>query len=399
MPSPVSIALVGIGGYGALYVRALLADGERHGVRLVGVVDPMPERCPLLAELQATGAPFYADLASFYAENGADLAVISSPIHFHAAQSCLALGSGSHVLCEKPAAATIQDGLTMAATARESGRFLAIGYQWSYSDAMRAVKRDIQAGRFGRPLRLRSYVLWPRRADYYARNRWAGRIRSDEGDWVLDSPVNNAAAHYLHNMFYVLGSTRQSSARPVSVQAQLMRANPIENYDTAALRCLTEEGVEILFYTSHAVPHNDGPVFAYEFEEATVHYATGSGGERGVPVVARYPNGRSHVYTDPFARDGAKLWQAVDAVRSGEPVDCPIEAALPHLAVVNAIQNAVSIQNAPMDRMQEENGLRWVTGLEEALLASYEAGSLPGERLDSPWFTSDRRTIPVDSKW
>jgi len=35
---------------------------------------------------------------------------------------------------------------------------------------------------------------------------------------VLDSPVNNATAHYLHNMFYVLGHATDASAMPACVR-------------------------------------------------------------------------------------------------------------------------------------------------------------------------------------
>ena len=40
-------------------------------------------------------------------------------------------------------------------------------------------------------------------------------------------------------MLYVLGKTPDTSAQPHSVTAELYRANPIENYDTAAIRCTT----------------------------------------------------------------------------------------------------------------------------------------------------------------
>ena len=47
-------------------------------------------------------------------------------------------------------------------------------------------------------------------------------------------------------MFFILGSGNSSDAYPAAVQAELYRARDIENYDTAALRCWTQGGVEIL---------------------------------------------------------------------------------------------------------------------------------------------------------
>ena len=127
-----------------------------------------------------------------------------------------------------------------------------IGYQWSFSKAIQSLKNDIIKGLFGKPIRLKTLALWPRDDEYYGRNNWAGRIKENQGKWVLDSPMNNAVAHYLHNMFYVLGFEVDSSAVPKQVIAECYRANPIENYDTAVCRILTTDDVEILFYASHA---------------------------------------------------------------------------------------------------------------------------------------------------
>ena len=49
-------------------------------------------------------------------------------------------------------------------------------------------------------------VSFPRPLSYFKRNDWAGHLRTPAGEDVLDSPLNNATAHYLHNMLYVLGA-------------------------------------------------------------------------------------------------------------------------------------------------------------------------------------------------
>jgi hypothetical protein len=64
---------------------------------------------------------------------------------------------------------------------------------------------------------------------YYQRSFWSGRIKDDNGNWILDSVASNATAHYIHNMFYVLGNEVDKSAVPVEVAAELYRANNIEN--------------------------------------------------------------------------------------------------------------------------------------------------------------------------
>ncbi len=145
----VNVVLVGIGGYGARYVAAL---GGLSEARLVAVVDPAAEATEHWAALQARGVRKYDSLGDFLGSGRrADLAVISSPIAFHQEQSCLALQAGINVLCEKPISATVQEALRMIGARDASGRFLEIGYQWSFSPAIRRLKADILAGFLERP--------------------------------------------------------------------------------------------------------------------------------------------------------------------------------------------------------------------------------------------------------
>ena len=383
----IEIVLVGIGGYGGSYLGPVLDAHARGYVRLVGAVDPAWEQCGRLDELKEHGVGLYDDIAGFYAERTADLAVISTPIHLHAPCTCLALSHGSSVLCEKPLAATIQDALRMADAEAASPGFVAIGYQWSFSEAIQALKRDIMAGDFGRPVRLRTLVAWPRTKWYFGRNNWAAAVKSPDGAWVLDSPANNATAHFLHNMFYVLGQTRETSDRPVDVQAELYRANEIENYDTAAIRCHTEAGVEVLFYTTHAVTERIGPSFYYEFEQATVSF----GWDDEPVIVAELRDRTCREYGDPNAANRDKLWRSIEAVKGGEPVACGIEAATAQTLCINGAQDSVEeIASFPADLVrvdEQENGdrLTWVDGLFESFESCCERGILPAEHPDVSW--------------
>ena len=161
MTPPVSIALVAIGGYGNYYVSALLDQTDPATYRIEGVVDPFAERSPRLADLKARGVAVFGSLAEFYASRTAELVTIASPIHRHCPQTCEALAHGSHVICEKPLGATVQEAQRMVAARDRAGRLVAIGYQWSFSRAVHELKQDIMAGRFGRPIRLKTLVLWP----------------------------------------------------------------------------------------------------------------------------------------------------------------------------------------------------------------------------------------------
>ncbi len=369
MARPISVVLVGGKGYGAFYLSALrsAAAGE-HGVKLMGLVDPAPPADP--------GVPVYEALDAFHDQAAADLAVISSPIHHHCAQTCSALAHGSDVLCEKPAAATVQEVDRMIETAGRTGQQVAVGFQWSFSEGIRCLKRDILNGRFGRPRRLKSLCLWPRGTDYYRRNEWAGRQRLAGGTWVLDGPVNNAMAHDLHNLLYLLGTAPERSVVPVAVEAECYRANDIEAYDTASLRIRTAGGAEVLFFGSHAVRQTSEPIFEGEFERATVSFA----GE-DEPIRVQMEDGTALCYPSPNADSQAtKLWACADAVRGGEAIPCGLPAARCHTLCVNGMQEAVPAPGRfPATLVRREEDLVWVDGLSEQLRRCYQEGRLPGE--------------------
>ena len=405
MPAPVSVVLVGVGGMGAVYVRELLENKDGGLFHIAGAVDPQPNRCRQYVEMRAMGVPCFVSLTDFYRNRKADLAIVSSPIQLHMPQTSFALAKGSHVLCEKPAAGTIQEVRTAIETEKASARWVAVGYQWSFSPVVQALKDDIRSGLFGAAKRFRCLYLWPRDEGYYTRNDWAGKRRDAEGAWVLDSPVQNAMAHDLHNMFYVLGKEKETSARPAEVEAELYRANAIENFDTAAVRVRTEEGVEILFLVSHASDEDRGPVVRYEFEKAVVRCDNRTSG-----LWAEFPDGTRKDYGVPDAEPMNKLWQSIAGARDGgaRPL-CGLEAASSQTLCMNGIQDSMpDVHDFPAElvRTVEGPGARRlavetpgarrlvVEGLDEALAGCYESGRLPSE-IGLPW---SAKGIVVDLK-
>ncbi|MDD8025955.1 MAG: Gfo/Idh/MocA family oxidoreductase [Acidobacteriota bacterium] len=383
---PVSLVLVGIGGMGGVYVEELLGKNGDGSFRLAGLVDPEPRRCRRLTDLTERGLPVFTRLEEFYGSGrAADLAVISSPHQFHARQTILALEKGSLVLCEKPVAGTVREAKAMAEAERRTGRWAAIAYQWSFSDAVQAAKADILAGVYGRPVRARCLYTWPRDKAYYGRNHWAGRARLDDGAWIFDGPANNAMAHDLHNMLYLLGRDVRASAVPVRIQAELYRANPIENCDTAAARIDLEDGTPVLFWFSHAARLDRGPRLRLEFEKGVVTAERRGGSLRGETA-----GGDVRDYGNPDATPMKKLWDAIGAAASGTVPVCCVQAASAQTLAINGMQaSAGEIGVFPDDLRREsphgDSTLIWVEGLDEALEEGFETSRLPSEIGRFPW--------------
>jgi predicted dehydrogenase len=384
------VVLIGVGGYGNIYLEELLRGAAEGRLELAGTVDPAPAGCRYLKELEERRVPLFGDVRECFESERADLAIVSTPIQFHGEHVEQALAAGASVLCEKPVAATIQEALQMQAAAELAPGFVAIGYQWSFAEPVLALKRDVLLGRLGRPRRLKALICWPRPESYYTRNQWAGRIALSDGRFVLDSPAHNAMAHYLHNMFYVLGATQQASSAALAVSAELYRANAIENYDTVALRCETEAGAPLLFYATHSATTEEGPLLEYEFEHAVVHL----GGEAGHHLRATFSDGRQHDYGEihEYPQRGyyQKLWLSLAALEGGPAVPCTIASALPQVVCVNGAQR----RHEDIDTF-EPSHLVWtdtpqgrlctVSGLQQELGECYRDWTLPGDRARAAW--------------
>jgi len=381
-----NILLVGIGGYGENYVNALMNLNESsctNGIRVAGIVEPFPERCSSYELLRERQIPVYSNLEDFYKNSSADLAVISTPIHLHTEQAIYCLSKGSNVLCEKPLCADYQDCYRLLEAEKKYDRFVGIGFQLSYSNAVQEMKKDIMSGAFGKAKRLKALLLMPRGEEYYLRSSWAGKIKSKDGRPIYDSPVNNACAHQLHNMLYILGKTRETSTMPTSITAELYRANFfIENYDTAALRCITEDNIEILFYTTHASEGKKvGPKSIYEFEKGTIFHEDGDDEN----FYALQDNGTVKRYGDiPKSDRLQKLWDAIDSIRTGKKPACTIAASIPHVLCVNGAQKSMpEIGGFPDNilKTEGETGKRKisVSGIEKDLMECFENAKLPSE--------------------
>jgi len=324
-----NVVLCGVGGYGQTYAHALL--GNNKGVNWVGAVEPYPDRVANKHDIDAAGVKWFASLEDFYKNNSADLCIIASPIAFHAPQSIFALRNGSHVLCEKPVAALPSETAAMIAARDKSGKSLSIGYQWSYSNAAQRIKQDISEGIYGKPLRLSTRVLWPRDRAYYSRGSgWAGCEKDSAGRWVLDSVANNATAHYLHNMFYILGGAGRS-AMPDILRAVLMRANPIQMYDTAFFEMKSGDTI-ISFIATHAGESENSIVSRFEFENGVITYDD----RINTRFSGKLNDGTVIDYGNPAELPSCPIWKVIDSLREGKGFDCPIEAAIPHNRVMIA---------------------------------------------------------------
>lgn len=362
------VLLVGAGGYGTIYANTLLKNTD-PSISWEGVVDNNFSACSKRAEIEAAGIPVYATMEEFYTERAADLVLICTPPFLHREQSIYALSHGSYVMCEKPVAPTVEDAEAMLSAERKYGKWIAVGYQWSYERQMQELKRDIKSGALGKPISFKTAVSWPRDLAYYGRGSgWAGRIKRD-GITILDSIASNACAHYLHNMLFLLGDDMDTSAEAEELCACCLRANDIESFDTCSIKAAAN-GVSLYLVASHAAEKRKDPEFIYRFEDATVTYTE----SEGIELKAIFRDGRVKSYGE-LARHGAqKIWDCIDAIKNGTVPICTVKTAAPHTRLVKRIYEKVPVCNFPEELIVfDENEKRvWVKGLYEKMYEAYE---------------------------
>ncbi len=365
--------LVGAGGYASIYAKELLniknQSPENQITDFCAIVDPFIKNAPLYDKIVEAKIPLYETLEDFYKNNTADLAVIATPPYLHKDQTTTALMNGSNVLCEKPVAPTVEEVNEIIACSEKTGKFVGIGYQWSFSDAIQRLKKDILDGLLGKPLCLKTFISWPRNKAYYGRTTGWGGKKYYRGKPIYDSILSNACAHYMHNMLFVLGNAMNESAEPVRAEAVLMRANDIENFDTCTVKAYTASGTPMLFVASHAADKVNEPEFEYRFENGTVRYS-----RQFKNIKAEFTDGTVKNYGNPFEREIKKLYDCIECSKTGVSPICTAKTAKMHTKLVEFIAENFDIKPFTPDRImldESENRL-YVPGLYEELKKAYD---------------------------
>ncbi|MAG13992.1 MAG: hypothetical protein CMN78_05295 [Spirochaetales bacterium] len=338
--TPLGIGLVGIAGYGESHLEAI-ERCEREGTAKLQAVairpgDSEPDRETVL---RCNGVRIHraVDEMLQLEKNSVQLICLPTGIPSHAELSIAALNAGYHVLCEKPAAGCYDDAVLMRAVSRDTGKFLAIGYQHIYSDAVQNLKKFALERELGRLLKTKALVLWPRDSAYYSRNHWAGRLVADEKK-VFDSPAQNAAAHYLNVMLYIAGASPAASANPVEIYGENYRGQSIESADTQFLRVATDTGVDIFYTATHATSEHYGPEIHYVFENGVVEFSVASRADKyrvrtraGINEDPRFPHSTSDRH-----RLGT-FHSVVGAIQAGHQPLCTIENAIQHSRCIQTL--------------------------------------------------------------
>jgi len=386
----INYGVVGIGGFGAVWVRSLKTLEERGIARLAAAAERNREGCrEQIAALEAEGRRTYDSLPAMLAHEGGniDIVGIAAGVPAHEPLAVQAMEAGYHVHVEKPVAATIQEVARLQQVSQQTGQRCSVGYQFIYSPTMQWLRGKLYSGQLGAVQEMRSIISWPRAARYYARNGWAGRVRVD-GRWVLDGPATNATAHHLMNMLYLAMYTGERQDVISTVQAELYRAKPIESYDTSCIRVTMASGAKLVNVTSHAVSESIEPTMDIICAGGAVSWTATDN-----TAIIHYADGREERFVDPDVEDNhVRPFAQVARVLNGEdaaPLCGLTEASLQVLVINLAFESSAGIWDIPADwvdgRIADDGSeLVVVKEMEDALRRVQASGRLFSE-LDLPW--------------
>ena len=255
-------AVIGVTGFGLHHFVNLVKLADEKLLDLAAAVVRTPAKAAeQLETMRARGTRIYASADElFSAEAGKlDLVCIPVGIDAHETLTASALEAGMNVLLEKPAAGSTEAVRRMIDAEKASGKFAAVAFQHCYAPEIQFLKRLLLSGRLGAVVRSGVMVCWPRDDAYYHRNSWAAK-REVRGVPVLDSPLNNACAHYLNLLLFLNGPAQYRCAMPRSVAGKVMRARPeIEMFDACDVDFALDNGASARVLLAHCCSEKIDP--------------------------------------------------------------------------------------------------------------------------------------------
>lgn len=187
-------AIIGLGKMGMSHAAIL---GGLPGVEVVAACDM--DSLLQNAFKKLTRIQMYTDYKKMILEQKPDCVYVVTPTKMHYEMVMFALEQGCHVFCEKPFALTYEQGVEMAAKAREKGLVNQVGYHNRYIGTFNKMRELLAEGLIGKPFHFMGEAYGP------------VVLKPKGGTWRSDKKtgggcIEDYAAHVLNLIDYVCGS-------------------------------------------------------------------------------------------------------------------------------------------------------------------------------------------------
>ncbi|GAB7005467.1 hypothetical protein JCM18899A_29400 [Nocardioides sp. AN3] len=192
--APLRVAVVGTGFGLSHHVQAWAATGDAS---VVAICSARPGRGQQVSA-DLPGVEGYDDWRLMLDEVRPDILVIASQPDAHADPAIAALEGGVHVLCEKPLAGHLDDGMRIARAVVASDAVFAVDFEFRFSAIRQAVRGAVAEGAIGE---LRSLVWTVRYPSY-------DRLAALPHGWLWEEARGGGIAraigsHLLDSLFWL----------------------------------------------------------------------------------------------------------------------------------------------------------------------------------------------------
>jgi predicted dehydrogenase len=150
------------------------------------------------------GVKYYTDVQEMIIASGIQAVTICTPHPVHAATSIPAMASGSHVLVEKPLAASLADCDAMIDAAKSAGVKLAMISQRRLYAPVQRIKNAIDHNKIGQPILGVVNMFGWRDQAYYDSDPWRGTWEGEGGGVLV-----NQAPHQLDLLLWYMGEVEE----------------------------------------------------------------------------------------------------------------------------------------------------------------------------------------------
>lgn len=383
----VQLGIIGCSGYAYELIKRIWTIPRNARIVCVAAIDVDPR---FTEGNRSAGTQVFSDVDEMleYAQGRCDAILNPTPIHMHATMAEKCLRAGFPVLMEKPPVATIQNLDRLVGLSKDLNLPIAVCFNSIYSFAVQQLKQELLDGKYGPIKRIRSLGGWVRTDAYFNRNNWAGKLQVD-GAWVLDGTINNPLAHLLADCLFFAAPEHRQLAVPVSVQAELYRGHAIESEDTASLRIITEQGIEIVGNFSLCPENEITPSTVIETEHAEIKFIDFS------EMHIHFRNGNT-VHRESYKENRIEMFEHLcQAINEKSEFLCDLEMCRPFTLSVNAaFDSSGPPRKVPEDFLSRKpcsGSIQTVIeGLDAAMIKAHGQGRLLSE-IGVPWATAGTR--------
>jgi len=284
---------------------------------------------------------------------------VLTPNHLHHDAVVCCARAGKHVITEKPPAMSLAETDDMIAACAQAKVKFGCTVQCRVRQAIQAMRRAIQTGRFGRLLQADAYMKWFRTAEYYHSDPWRSSRRSGAGVTVQH------AFHYIDLLRYLVGPVSRVEARMTNLNhpsvkledtlvAFITYANGAQGVVQAstALWPGTDVRIEINGGDGTAIMAGEKMVTWKFREERPEDEQIRQYGNVAQATAAGGPADFGHADHQVVIQD------MIDAIRADREVIIPVPSVRPTVELVLAMYQSAA-RNRPVDLPIEDDPSIW----------------------------------------